>query len=389
VPRTLLAILVYDGRDFVPRCLESAQRVAKNTPGVDVLVLDDCSPEPGWSEELAALAASLELGYYRSPRNLGIPRNMNLGLSRAVSAGYDEVVILNSDVILPARLVEIMSAVAQQSDRIASVTAWSNNCSAFSLPSHDPNSMLCERDTVDGLTEALHQEFGHSRVVVPTGVGFCMLIPSAIIETVGLFDPVFGRGYCEELDWCLRASALGFENVLAPGVFVYHEGGASTQVAGLLRPGETTVQAHEHIIDWRYPSFRSQVASFFDSELPDQMRRRGLFRIVSAAAAEHGYDVEAAWAPMTPEPDRVRVMIAPDGEAGGFSVHYRGLVAELHLPEDEPLLTGLECAFGRAPDAVTLYGSGARATQLAAEAAKRDLTPALRLSYPVQVGPAR
>jgi hypothetical protein len=312
---------------------------------------------------------------------------MNLGLARAIAAGYDQVVILNSDVILPARLVELLSAVAEQDDRIASVTAWSNNCSAFSLPNDDPNAMLSDQDTVDAVTEALHQEFGHSPVALPTGVGFCMLIPSAVIEAVGLFDPVFGRGYCEELDWCLRAVDLGFKNVLAPGVFVYHEGGASTQVAGLLRPGETTVQAHEHIIDWRYPSFRARVAEFFDSDVPNQMRERALSRIVSLAAAERGYDVDVAWAPIDRDPDRVRVLITPDGEGSSCLAHYRGFVAQLQAGDDEPFLAGLERVLGRAPDNVTLYGSGARAEQLAAEAGKRDLTPARPLSYPARVGP--
>src|SRR5207248_9225574 len=82
--RVLLAVLVYNGQDFVPRCLESARRVMDHTDGAGVLILDDCSPEPGWSDKLRELCDSLDIGYYRSPRNLGIPRNMNLGLLRAL-----------------------------------------------------------------------------------------------------------------------------------------------------------------------------------------------------------------------------------------------------------------------------------------------------------------
>ena len=110
--RTLLAITVYNGRAFTPRALASAARLASSL--CDVVVLDDCSPEPGWGDELAALCATLQIGCYRSPRNLGIPRNFNLALLLCEDGGYTEVIIANSDVIFPANLVHAMSAVARQ-----------------------------------------------------------------------------------------------------------------------------------------------------------------------------------------------------------------------------------------------------------------------------------
>ena len=54
--RVLVAVLVYNGRQFVPRCLESVARLTKGSSDADVVVLDDNSPEEGWSEELAELA---------------------------------------------------------------------------------------------------------------------------------------------------------------------------------------------------------------------------------------------------------------------------------------------------------------------------------------------
>src|SRR6202521_651506 len=125
--RILLAVLVYNGQSFVAGCLESAAIIEGGPHDVDVLVLDDCSPDPGWSEAVEALCVRLGIGYYRSPRNLGIPRNMNLALLRGVAKGYDYVVILNSDVVLPRNLVDGMVPVAEYSDNVGTVTAWSNN----------------------------------------------------------------------------------------------------------------------------------------------------------------------------------------------------------------------------------------------------------------------
>ena len=106
--RLLFAITVYNGRQVVFPCLRSAASMAAENTDVDILVLDDASPEPGLSEEVEAACAELGLNYYRSPRNLGIPRNVNLGLLWALEKGYDYVVIANSDVLFCRGLPDLM-----------------------------------------------------------------------------------------------------------------------------------------------------------------------------------------------------------------------------------------------------------------------------------------
>jgi GT2 family glycosyltransferase len=388
VRRVLLAILVYNGQDFVPRCLESAHRLADHTPGVDVLALDDCSPEPGWSEKLRELCEELGIGYYRSPRNLGIPRNMNLGLLRGRAGGYDHVVILNSDVILPQNLVEVLAGVAEANQRVGSVTAWSNNCSIYSLPNADPYQYLRDPKVVDWVSDVLGGEFGPAGVEIPASVGFCMLIPTATLEAVGLFDPVFGRGYCEELDWCLRAQARGFRNLLAPNGFVYHQGSGSTRDAGLLNVGETTVSAHEQIIDWRYPLFRQQVQAFLSSDIPSMMKGDGLRRIVSCAARELGYDIETALSSDRPRMiNRVQVFVPEGTSVDRVIARYIGFEAEFPLPAGQPILEVVEGLFDRRPERIFLYGRGTVTRQLAAEAARGNDQVHDRLGYPETLGP--
>ena len=45
-PRVLHVITVYNGRAFVPRAIESALRIDQSVADIDVLILDDASPEP-------------------------------------------------------------------------------------------------------------------------------------------------------------------------------------------------------------------------------------------------------------------------------------------------------------------------------------------------------
>ena len=92
-------------------------------------------------------------------------------------------------------------------------------------------------------------------VELPTTVGFCMYIRRAALADVGLFDAeTFGRGYGEENDFCLRASARGWRHLLACDTFVYHEGavsfGAGASAAARARPGGAARSAIRTTRDW-------------------------------------------------------------------------------------------------------------------------------------------
>ncbi len=291
--RTLIASLVYGGAAFVPACIESGALLARRDD-IDFLVLDDCTPDVAWSEELRDRCGDLGLGYYRSPRNIGIPRNMNLALRRGVSGGYDSVIIANSDVIFPSNLVDALKGVVEHHESVASVTAWSNHVSSFSLLNKDPVRNLAAPELVGRTSTLLEEHFGSRALEIPVGVGFCMLLPVPAIARVGLFDPIFGRGYCEEVDWCLRAASFGMRNMLAPSAFVYHIGNATTTAEGLLSAEHTSVREHDAIIDLRYPNYRRSLQEWADRGMLEQLQAEGARALVLAGAREHGYVVEAS-----------------------------------------------------------------------------------------------
>jgi glycosyltransferase involved in cell wall biosynthesis len=59
-----------------------------------------------------------------------------------------------------------------------------------------------------------------------------MLLRRSILEKVGIFDEIFGMGYCEESDLCMRLTTQGYRTVIADDVYVYHKGRASFQSRG-------------------------------------------------------------------------------------------------------------------------------------------------------------
>jgi GT2 family glycosyltransferase len=358
--RVLIGVLVYGGRDFVPRCIESAARVSAGSDAVvDTLVLDDCSPDEEFGAALAAQCERLGVGYYRSPRNVGIPRNMNLALLESMASRYDYVVVANSDVVFPVNLADQLVATARTDATIGSITPWSNDVSIYRLLNDDPERNLSDPATVDWVSSTFAAEFDTATFPIPTGVGYCLFIPTPVVRDVGLFDPVFGRGYCEEVDWCLRSHARGYRSVLAPGTFVYHMGSASTREAGVLQEAATTVWEHEHIVDLRYPRYRAEIDEFFASGVMGATRVRGSRRLMVQAARELGWSLELSSLPRPGEEfESVRVVVGPDGDAPHAVAHWRGYSAVLATSDRATVLAALEALTGRPPDVVRVLETG-------------------------------
>ncbi len=393
--RVLVAVLVYNGRAFVPRTLDSLARLraATKANSVDVVVLDDASPEPGWSAELSVLCAERALGYYCSPRNLGIPRNMSLGLLLAEDKSYDYVVILNSDVLVPANMIDTMVAAAEATTLIGTLTAWSNASSIFSLPNETPDEVLTDGSVVDAVSAELADEFGTEVLDLPVGVGFCMMIPKEAIAAVGVFDPVFGRGYCEEVDWCRRAVAAGLRNVLVPSAFVYHMGSATTRTAGLLAPGEQTVNVNEDVIDQRHPGYRAELQAWVDADRMGPLVTRALARLVSSRARSKGYVVEASWLRRAAAagdlvdgvPDeRVRITVDPDGVGPMVEASVDGWRSVIEVGDDG-ILAGVSEFVGCRPEEVRIHDRGTVAERLAALAEGAGVPVVVRYRYPERV----
>lgn len=389
MPRTLLAVLVYNGRSFVPACLRSMARAAEASPGTDVLVLDDCSPEPGWSDELRALSADLGIAFYRSPRNLGIPRTMNLALLRAMTAGYDYVAVVNSDIVVPAGLVDALVEAVAADPATGSATPLSNDASIYSLsslaaPLTNGTMALTDvrQDLLDWVSATLREEFGAETLAVPTGVGFFLFSPVDAVRRVGLFDPVFGRGYCEEVDWCLRAVEAGYRNVLAPSAFVYHAGRGSTASAGLLPAGHTTVWANERIVDLRHPGYRTSIESFLAGGGCEVVWQRAQDAIVRAGARARGYSLEVtALARPRRDHDAVRFLVSCSSSGGEARGEYLGATTRYEL-NGLGTIPGLAAVLGTPPERVTLFDRGRHADVVAEEAARLGIATVDARPYP-------
>jgi GT2 family glycosyltransferase/glycosyltransferase involved in cell wall biosynthesis len=215
--RLNIIIPVYGDVGATRLCIDSvlAHRVA---PIDRVILINDASPEAGMAELLEGYSGEPNLLVLSNPENLGFIKTVNRGFG---FAGSGDVLLLNSDTVVFAGAFAELSAVAAAAADIGTVTALSNDATIFSYPGHEPMGDLADAGW-DELAEVALAENAGMAVNVPTAHGFCMLIKNEVLRRVGYFDESFGRGYCEENDFCVRAANLGYRHVAAAGVLVQH-----------------------------------------------------------------------------------------------------------------------------------------------------------------------
>ena len=254
--------------------------------------------------------------------------------------------------------------------------------SIYSIPNAAPNDHLPDQATTDEVGAALRSHFGATAVDIPAGISFAMLIPVPVLRVVGIMDPIFGRGYCEETDWSRRSLAAGFRLTLGIGAFVYHRGGASNEPAGLLGAGESTVPANERIIDLKYPTFRDEVAEFGGTGTMGRLHLEAIGAIIGAASERHGHRVSVGLCPPRPvdssqsgpDGDRpVSIDVRLDGPGRGHAqatIEFAGF-RSTHAAGHQEAADTLRNVYG-VPRSVDVYDIGVPPEQFARSIAGDD-----------------
>jgi len=211
-----LVVPVFNGLTYVRECLESIFQYTK-TVTYRLIIVDDCSDSftRQYLETVASGRPNVVLT--RNDTNLGFVKSSNLGIARG-SAPF--VVLVNSDVVVTPNWLDRLLDCAESDSRIGSVNPLTNHASQINV-SVAPGGNFFGMDWV--LRHREEQLFPD----VVTGVGFCLLLRRAALQDVGVFDEVYGRGYCEESDLCMRMTTSGWRTVVADHVYVYHKGSAT------------------------------------------------------------------------------------------------------------------------------------------------------------------
>ncbi len=266
-PLVDVLIPIYRGREASLACIQGVlDSLAANRTPMNVVVLDDESPEPELSQALRELAKAGRIELHRSSANLGFIRNMNRGM--ALHPGRD-VVWLNADARVCDDWLDRLREAAYSATDVATATPFSNNGELLSFPESRKSHVMPTLDE----QRALHRQAASDLSAPPeieVGCGFCFYIKRRALEQVGLLDEIqLKRGYGEETDWCLRAKAQGWRHVAAQRAFVAHRGGVSFGAEKLER-----VAFNNAILRQRYPGAERAFERFYRHDPLKSYRQR-------------------------------------------------------------------------------------------------------------------
>ena len=236
-------------------CLDSLLEAVNNNPTCRVLLVDDATPDKSIKDHLADLQRHHGVELLTNRENAGFVGSVNRALSQLEGG---DVVLLNSDTVVPSGFIERLAEAAYSAPDIGTVTPLSNNgeFSSFPIPNQSNDRVSAEdTDLLDRTAAAANRGIV---LDIPSGVGFCLYIRRACLQAVGgSLSERYRRGYLEDADFCLRAREKGFRNVCAPSVYVHHAGSRSFQAEK-----RSLVMRNLDVLDAKFPSYRSECAAF-------------------------------------------------------------------------------------------------------------------------------
>ena len=218
VAHVAVIVLHWGSADVTSRCLHSLSR-ARFSGKQTVFLIDNARALGG---DFARDVTGLDIDLRRPSRNLGFAAGCAWGISLAMDAGADFILLLNNDTIVEPLFLDHLVAEASRAPtsalvcpRILSTGSPSRPWylgGAFSLWSGIPIQSRGTRRS--GPANAVQE--------VDYATGCVMLIKPSLIRTIGSFDASF-FAYCEDLDLSLRATDAGFKILFVPQALVRHD----------------------------------------------------------------------------------------------------------------------------------------------------------------------
>lgn len=254
-----IVIPVYADWPSLSDCLDSLIKTV-DLKKHKVLIVNDCGPEVDELEKKIKAVITNKGGfeYHRNPKNLGFVKTCNRAVKELDKTDND-ILLLNSDTEVTAGFLEEMTAVMASDKKIGTVTPRTNNATIATTPISAIREHGIKPAESYKIFKAIKDQLPRYDVM-PTGHGFCLLIRLSLTKKYGLFDPIFGRGYGEEVDFCRRLKGHGYKSVLANRAYVFHHEARSFS----LEQKRSLIVSSSKVINSRYPNYSTEVRTYIE-----------------------------------------------------------------------------------------------------------------------------
>jgi GT2 family glycosyltransferase len=222
-PRWAIVVLSWNGREDTLACLASTRALDRDD--VTVICVDNGSHD-GSPDAVRAAFPDVEL--IENGRNLGFAGGNNVGIARARELGARWIVLLNNDATIAPDGIDGFERAARERPRagvLAGKVLFAEPPDRVWFAGQRFNPTLGYSGRPRGYGKRDGPRYGEV-VPVDRAVGALMAVSAAAIDAVGLMDDDL-FAYVEDVDWCVRIRAAGYEAVLAPGARAWHRVSAS------------------------------------------------------------------------------------------------------------------------------------------------------------------
>ena len=201
VPSVDVVIPVYNAPVLTRRCIDSV--ISYLGKSIEHIYIQDDASNTETSEMLDSLPYQC-VHIHHSQKNQGFGSSVNDAVGRS-NASY--VLVLNSDIEVCEDFLPKLCTAMSVDSRLAVIIPASND-----YVDHDFNQYLRQPGNYI-LTYRLR--------------GYAFLIRRSIFQEIGGFDPIFGRGYYEDIDLGRRIYERSWRIGVYPESLIYHKGGGS------------------------------------------------------------------------------------------------------------------------------------------------------------------
>lgn len=192
-----------------------------------MILINDNSPDQGLTTQLYNWASSIHNNtviYAATGSNIEYSGSVDLVLSHAKG---EKILFLSNDIFIsPYYLSAILAA--SESEPGWGLLRGSSNFVDNGLGSHNIPPSKAIENLEDIFTEShnIHALFAGLVAPDPFLTGDAFMVSRELINKIGGYDPLF-YGYFADSDYGIRARIAGFNTLLIPGAYAYHQAGSN------------------------------------------------------------------------------------------------------------------------------------------------------------------
>lgn len=202
-----IIIPVWNMRKLTEQCVNS---IIRHTKFPYRLIIVDNASENETRQYLEDLKRrkDINVALIKNEENLGFAKAVNQGI-RASDREY--VCILGNDTIVMDNWLTEMIEVAEKDKKIGVVNPLSNHGSKKPIGK-----------SWEDIARQIYEKNKGDYIETASATGFCLLIKREVIEKVGLLSEIYGLGYFEDTEYCIRVIRSGYKIAIAQGAYVVH-----------------------------------------------------------------------------------------------------------------------------------------------------------------------